>query len=74
MTFQVTDPRTGEYPDLEQIAKTEEWAGNLISCDMEGICINEDGRLLLMDECGNYAYCPEGRFQVTFELPVYGSR
>ena len=33
--------------------------------------INEDGNLLLMDECGNYAYCPEDRFQVNFEFPAY---
>ena len=66
MTFNVIDPKTGEYPDLEHIARTEEWAQNLIPCDMEGFCINEDGNLLLMDECGNYAYCPEDRFQVIF--------
>lgn len=71
MTFDVIDPKTGEYPDLEHIARTEEWAQNLISCDMEGFCINEDGNLLLMDECGNYVYCPEDRFQVNFEFPVY---
>jgi|SRR5699024_2352015 len=57
MTFEVIDPKTGEYPDLEHIARTEEWAQNLIPCDMEGFCINEDGNLILMDECGNYAYC-----------------
>ena len=33
----------------------------------------EDGNLLLMDECGNYAYCPEDRFQVNFEFPVYSA-
>lgn len=44
MTFDVIDPKTGEYPDLEHIAKTEEWAQNLIPCDMEGFCINEDGK------------------------------
>ena len=71
MTFNVIDPKTGEYPDLEHIALTEEWAQNLIPCDMEGFCINEDGSLLLMDECGNYAYCPLDRFQVDFEFSVY---
>ena len=29
MTFNVIDPKTGEYPDLEHIAKTEEWAQSL---------------------------------------------
>ena len=71
MTFNVIDPKTGEYPDLEHIALTEEWAKGLMYCDMEGFYINEDGNLILMDECGNYAYCPDDRFQVNFEFPVY---
>ena len=64
MTFGVIDKKTGEYPDLEQIARNEEWAQNILPCDIDGFCINEDGNLLLMDKCGNYAYCPEDRFKV----------
>lgn len=71
MTFEVIDTETGEYPDLEHIARTEEWAQNLVELDVEGFCINEDGNLLLMDECGNYAYCPPDRFQVNFDFNVY---
>ena len=71
ITFDVIDPKTVEYPDLEKIARTEEWAQNLIYCDMDGFCISEDGNLILMDECGNYAYCPEDRFEVHFNLPVF---
>lgn len=71
MTFDVIDTKTGEYPDLERIARTEEWAKNLIPCDVDGFCINEDGNLILMDECGNYTYCLPDRFKVTFDLPVY---
>lgn len=71
MTFEVIDPKTGEYPDLEQISRTEEWVQNLIPCDMEGFCINEDGNLIMMDECGNYAYCPPDRFQVDFEFSAH---
>ena len=71
ISFNVIDPKTGEYPDLEQIDKTEEWTKNLIPFDIDGFCINEDGNLLLMDECGNYAYCPPDRFKVTYNLPIY---
>ena len=71
MTFEVIDPKTGEYPDLEHIARTEEWVQNLSPLDMNMFCIDEDGNLLLMDECGNYAYCPEDRFQVNLEFSVY---
>lgn len=34
MTFGVIDKKTGEYPDLEQIARTEEWAQNILPCDI----------------------------------------
>ena len=74
MTFEVIDQKTGEYPDLEHIARTEEWAQNLIQCDMEGFCINEDGSLLLMDECRNYVYCPHNRFKVVVEFSYINQR
>lgn len=71
ITFDVIDTKTGKYPDLEHIARTEEWAQNLIPWDMDGFCINEDGNLLLMDECGNYSHCPPDRFEVTFNFPAF---
>lgn len=64
LEFTVIDKITGKYPNLKQLALKEEWAQNLIYTDMEGFYINEDGNLLLMDECGNIAYCPPGRFRV----------
>ena len=51
MTFEVIDPKTGEYPDLEHIALTEEWAKGLMYCDMEGFCINEESRIVAMSFC-----------------------
>lgn len=62
--FDVVDTKTGEYPDLERIALTEDWAKHLMYCDMEGFAIEEDGTLLLLDECGRQACCPEGRFEI----------
>ena len=64
MTFSVIDTATGEYPDSWEIALKEDWASELCYCDMEGFAIEEDGTLLLLDECGKHAYCPEGRFEV----------
>lgn len=64
MKFTVIDPKTGDTPDLEQIALSEEWAKHLISCDVEGFALREDGILVLYDECGNLAYCPTGRFRI----------
>lgn len=68
--FTVIDNKTGEYPDLWDIALTEEWAKHLMYCDMDGFAITEDGVLVLLDECGGVAYCPEERFTVLFEKGV----
>lgn len=66
LEFTVIDTTTNEYPDLWKIATTEEWAKHLMYCDMEGFAISEDGALLLLDECGNVAYCPADRFKVVY--------
>lgn len=67
MTFRVIDKKTGKEPDLRKIALRENWAKHLIYCDMEGFAITEDGALILLDECGGMAYCPDGRFEVALE-------
>lgn len=64
MTLTIIDKRTGRYPDVEKIALEEDWAKNLIYCDIDCFAICEDGFLLLMDDCGNVAYCPKDRFEV----------
>ena len=65
--FTVIDTKTGEYPDLCEIALNEDWAKGLMYCDMEGFAIEEDGTLILLDECGKHRYCPEGRFEIVWE-------
>lgn len=64
--FRVLDVETGAEPDLEEIALHEEWARGLIYCDMEGFAIEEDGALVLMDECGTHRYPPAGRFEIVW--------
>lgn len=64
--FLVIDAETGEEANVKAIARNEEWAKALCSCDMEGFFIGQDGELILADECGNYAFCDKERFQVTF--------
>ena len=65
--FKVIDTRTGwdVTEDLERIALTEDWAKNLIYCDMQGWYIDTDGNLVLLDECGSYA-CPPEHYVVEF--------
>ncbi len=72
MQFTVIDTQTGAKPNEEQIALTEPWAHDLIYCDMNGFALQEDGTLILLDECGNYRYCPAGRFTVTIESESKG--
>lgn len=66
-TFYVIDNKTGKEADCEEIALTEEWAKELIYCDMEGFALGDDGTLFLLDECGSFEYCPNDRFTVVFE-------
>ena len=74
VSFSVIDNKTGEYPDLYDIALKEDWAKGLMYCDMEGFSINEDGQLILSDECGKFVYCPSDRFTVVFEDIIVLSR
>lgn len=67
MNFTVIDIQTGKYPDLSDIALHEDWAQGLMYCDMNGFAVQEDGTLILMDDCGRFVYCPGGRFQVLDE-------
>ena len=64
MIFWVVDKQTGREAAPELIALREDWAKGLVYCDMEGFAILQNGALILVDECGNYEFCPEGRFEV----------
>ena len=64
LEFDVVDTKTGQYPDWEHIATTEDWADGLVYCDIDGIAILEDGSLILLDECGNCVPCPRDRFEI----------
>lgn len=66
-TFHVIDKRTGEEADTYEIALKEDWAKSLCYCDMEGFAIEEDGTLLLLDECGRQVYCDPDRFEVVWD-------
>ena len=65
MRFRVIDRNTGVEADMQQVALTEKWASGLAWCDMECFALSQfGGAPLLMDECGNVAYCPDGRFMI----------
>jgi hypothetical protein len=67
-TFHVIDHTTGKEADEYEIALHEPWASHLCYCDMEGWAIEQDGTLILMDECNQFAYPPKPeRFEVVFD-------
>lgn len=68
MTFTVIDTKTGRYPDVSEIALTEDWAKHLIYCDIDGFYLGEDGNLVLVDDCGNAAFPPPDRFEIVWEV------
>jgi len=59
----VVDNLTGQLANEEKIALTEPWADRIIRCNTDGF-LEQDGGLLFLDSCGNYAPCPKGRFTV----------
>lgn len=65
-TFTVIDTKTGKEADEYDIALHEEWAKHLCYCDMEGWAIENDGTLLLVDECGRFEYADRERFKVVW--------
>jgi len=70
LSFTVIDKQTGKRPDMESIARNEEWAKGLMADDMEGFALEDDGDLVLMDECGNFTYCPRDRFEIHPETEI----
>lgn len=64
--FYVFDKKTGKEADVYEIALNEDWAKHLMYCDMDGFAIDQDGTLILIDECGQL-YCPSGRFEICTE-------
>lgn len=69
--FIVIDDQTGQRADDTAIAMHEDWAHDLIYCDMDGWYLSEDGDLVLADECGRYAYPPDPE---RFKLKWLGPR
>lgn len=68
VSFEITDVKTGEYPDLFRIARNEKWAKGLTPNSMEGFQLDEDGNLFLTDEYENSRLCPRDRFRILIHL------
>ncbi len=66
-TFIVIDSKTGEEADTYNIALHEDWAKHLCYCDIDGWAIEDDGTLMLVDDCGRVAYADRERFKVVWD-------
>lgn len=64
LPFIVIDKKTGKEADEYNISLHEDWAKHLMYCDMEGFAVEQDGTIILLDECGNFVYCSSDRFEV----------
>ena len=57
MSFQVLDTKTMKEVNLDDFTALAR-NNNLMEFDIEGFALQEDGTLLLCDECGRFAYVP----------------
>lgn len=74
--FRVIDTRTNKdvTHDEYDIALNEEWARELLYCDMEGwgLVLSRDfdePQLILLDECGKYEWAPD-YYKIEFIIEV----
>lgn len=66
-SFIVIDNTTGQEADTYDIALHENWAKHLVYCDIDGWAITDDGDLILIDDCGRFAYADRERFKVIWD-------
>ena len=57
MIFQVLDKKTMKEVSLDNFTELAR-NNDLMEFDIEGFALQEDGTLLLCDECGRFAYVP----------------
>ena len=71
MEFKISDNKTGKEPTrrvVENIAKKQ----HLMLYDIDQFAVCEDGQIILLDDCGNIAYCDMKRFSVEIEGELKG--
>lgn len=57
MNFRVLDKKTMKEVSLDDFVELADNAG-LMAFDLDGFALQEDGTLLLCDECGRFTYVP----------------
>lgn len=57
MSFQVLNKKTMKEVSLDEFTELAR-NNDLMEFDLDGFALQEDGTLLLCDECGRFAYVP----------------
>ena len=63
MTIEIIDNTTGRPPSEKLIDRIAKEYG-LMKMDIDQFAVCEDGQIILLDDCGNVAYCDMSRFEV----------
>lgn len=63
MIYEIIDTRTGERAKARMLVQ-EPWAEKTQGCGWPALAIDENGDVMLTDDCGNYDMVPEGRVEV----------
>ena len=69
MRFHVIDQKTGKEPTdrvITNIAKK----GGLMTMDIDGFYVGEEGDLVLVDDCGNAIWVDQERFKIILDEPL----
>lgn len=66
MLFKIIDTKTGKEP-TDKVITAEAELGNLITCDIDGFYVGEDGQIILVDDCGNCTWLDMSRFKVEMQ-------
>ena len=69
----VIDTRTGERAKAYELVQ-EPWAEKTRGCDWPAFAVDEDGDVMLTDDCGNYDMVPEGRVEVRLKVCTNADR
>lgn len=63
MIYEIIDTRTGERAKAYELVQ-EPWAEKTRGWDWPILAVDENGDVILTDDCGNYDGVPEGRVEV----------
>ncbi len=61
--FKIIDNNTGKEPTYDVITEQAK-LGDLMTDDIDGFYVNEDGQIIFVDDCGNCTWLDMNRFDI----------